>query len=208
MEEFNALVNIIERLLGPNGCPWDQEQTLVSMRHSVLEETAEVIEAINLNDNAKIEEELGDLFFNVIFLCKLAEKENRFTMTEALRTIAAKLIRRHPHVFGDAKVKDAEEVLKQWNAIKQKEKIEKTNLFKEVPQELPALARAQKIGKKLAKAGHSLPKEDKKNFENELEFGALLFEQVQKGHGQGLDAEQSLRNYLAHLEKNFESKKH
>lgn len=102
MREFDELIEIIDRLLGPDGCPWDKEQTLQSLRSSVLEEVCEVIEAIDLNDNAHIKEELGDLFFNTIFLCKIAEKEKRFTVTEILKELNEKLIRRHPHVFGES----------------------------------------------------------------------------------------------------------
>lgn len=199
MENFNALVAIIDRLLAPNGCPWDREQTLISMRQSLLEETAEVIEAINLNENAKIEEELGDLFFNVTFLCKLAEKEQRFTLADTLRGIAAKLIRRHPHIYGDAEVKNAEEVLKQWEVIKQTEKTVKKTPFEDVPKELPALARAQKIIKKLNKLDYSI-EEYEGDFNHEMEFGALLFHLVKRGESKGFQAEQALRNYLAHLE--------
>lgn len=122
MKEFDELKDVIEKLLAPNGCPWDREQTLMTMRKSLLEETKEVIEAIDLNDNEKIEEELGDLFFNVLFMSRLAEKEGRCTIGAILKHIIAKLIRRHPHVFGDAKVETAEDVIKQWNEIKKSEK--------------------------------------------------------------------------------------
>jgi tetrapyrrole methylase family protein / MazG family protein len=121
MDEFKSLTDTLKRLLAPDGCPWDREQTMQTMRHLLVEETYEVIEAINLNDNRQMEEELGDLLFNVVFLCMLAEKEKRFTLQDALKHVVAKLVRRHPHIFGEVKLKTSEEVLKQWNEIKQNE---------------------------------------------------------------------------------------
>lgn len=123
MQEFQSLIDIIERLLAPDGCPWDREQTTRSMRSCLIEETNEVIEAIDHDDNRQMEEELGDLLFNVVFLCRLAEKEGRFNLKDVLQSIIAKLIRRHPHVFGEGKIlATTEEVLKQWKEIKEQEK--------------------------------------------------------------------------------------
>jgi tetrapyrrole methylase family protein/MazG family protein len=203
MEEFNALIDVIERLLAPDGCPWDQEQTMHSIRGSVLEEACEVIEAINLNDNQKIEEELGDLFFNAIFLAKLAEKEGRFKLQDTLLHVTAKLIRRHPHVFGEAVVKTTEQVLKQWEEIKQTEK-EGTikNVLDGIPQELPALVRAQKISKRLKKMEFPFP--TLANSE-EMVLGQTLFKLAEEAQQRGLDAEQALRTYLTQLEHSFRS---
>lgn len=196
MKEFNELVEVIERLLGPDGCPWDKKQTLATMRDSLLEETYEVIDAINLKDRGHIEEELGDLFFNVVFLCRLAQKEGLFSLNEPLRHIVAKLIRRHPHVFGEAKVDSADHVLKQWEEIKKGEKKERKGLFEGIPKDLPALARAQKVYKKLKK---DMPKvEDQKD--PEIEYGKELFELVVKGEEKKLEAEQALRKFLSKLE--------
>lgn len=196
MKEFNELVSILDRLLGPDGCPWDREQTLQSMRSSLLEETCEVIEAIDLNVNQHIEEELGDLFFNVIFLCKMAEKEGRFTMADALRHVAKKLIHRHPHVFGEAKIHNSDEVVKQWDEIKKQEKKQTQSDLKDgIPKDLPSLAQAQKIYKRMKKANKSytVPQD------REGQFGAALFDMVSQAQDQGLDAEQALRKFLALL---------
>jgi tetrapyrrole methylase family protein / MazG family protein len=121
MDAFNHVSEILDRLLAPNGCPWDREQTMETLRHTVLEEVCELIEAINLRDDAHIQEELGDLFLNALFFCKIAEKEKRFTLQSVLEELAKKLIHRHPHVFGDAEIKDTKAVLNQWEAIKSAE---------------------------------------------------------------------------------------
>ena len=186
MDDFNQLLAIVERLLAPNGCPWDREQTLMSMRGSLLEEANEVIEAINLDNNLHIEEELGDLFFNAVFLSKLAEKDHRFTLEQVLRHIAAKLIRRHPHIFGQEQVLTSQEVLHQWDEIKKKEKPGSD----EIPTSFPALVRAQKIIKKK----RHVPLEAS---DDELKLGLELFELVRKCQEKGIDAEQALKRFLS-----------
>lgn len=207
MREFDELVEVLERLLGPNGCPWDREQTLNSLRSSVLEETYELIEAIDLNDSGHIQEELGDLFFNVIFLSKIAEKEKRFTMDSVLREVSAKLIRRHPHVFGDAVVENVEAVWKQWNKIKENEqgKAHRKSALDGIPKDLPSLARAQKSLKKMRKAHfEEVPKAKiSDHFEDEEDLGKILLQLVDKAQQKGLDAEHALRKALVYLEKDF-----
>lgn len=207
MKEIQELISIIERLLAPDGCPWDREQTLQSMRGCLLEETYEVIEAINLDDNFKIEEELGDLLFNVLFLGKLAEKEHRFFIENVAQHIVAKLIRRHPHVFGEATANNSEEVLKQWEEIKQKEKpTAQTNLFSTIPINLPALIRAQKMVKKLKKAGVSLtsliPTQD---VSEEQALVNTLFELVIQAEQKNIDIEQALSHFLTQAQNQFET---
>lgn len=103
VEEFKALLQVTDRLMGPGGCPWDQEQTLVSMRGSLLEEAYEVLEALDEENYPHLTEELGDLLYNIIFLCTLGEKEKKFTTLKVIQTIREKLIERHPHVFGEGK---------------------------------------------------------------------------------------------------------
>jgi MazG family protein len=198
VEEFKQLKNVIECLLAPNGCPWDREQTLKSMRSSLLEETSEVIEAINLDDNQKTEEELGDLFFNVVFMCDLAEKEGRFDLKDVLQSITAKLIRRHPHIFGNTQIETSEQVLKQWEEIKKTEHTH-SSLLDNVPQNLPTLARAIKIYKKIKKTAFKISGQT----DTEMAFGANLFEMALQAHNQGVDAEQALRAFLNHLEVQF-----
>lgn len=203
MDEFKSLINTLERLLGPDGCPWDREQTLQSMRQSLVEETFEVIEAINLNDNRLIEEELGDLFFNAVFLCLLAEKEKRFTLQDALKHIVAKLIRRHPHIFEEGHLKTSEEVLKQWDQIKKKEKgEERKSALDGIPKDLPALAKAQKFAQKFA-GHHFRSQENIESLSPEEQAGELLWKAVQNLAQQGIQAEQALRKRLVHLEDEF-----
>ena len=201
MEEFKSLIYTLERLLAPDGCPWDREQTLQSMRSSLVEETFEVIEAIDLDDNHLIEEELGDLLFNAVFLCLLAEKEKRFTLQDALKHVVAKLIRRHPHIFGGEQLKTSEEVLKQWDVIKQSEKKgHRQSALDGIPKDLPALAKAQKFAKKLAKKQFVL---QKKSLSPEEQAGEELWKAVQYLEQQGIQAEQALRKRLVQIEAEF-----
>jgi tetrapyrrole methylase family protein/MazG family protein len=207
MKEFDELVKVLERLLGPQGCPWDKDQTLNSLRSSVLEETSELIEAINLNDNAHIQEELGDLFFNVIFLCKVAEKEKRFEMASVLKEVTEKLIRRHPHVFGDAVVKNLEGHLKQWDQIKAKEqsKTHRKSALDGIPKDLSSLARTEKCLKQMHKNDFKdIPQRKiSDKFDDEESLGEILLHLVDKARLRGLDAEHALRKTLTHLERDF-----
>lgn len=215
MREFDELIEIIDRLLGPDGCPWDREQTLQSLRSSVLEEVCEVIEAIDLDDNTHIKEELGDLFFNVIFISKIAEKEKRFAFKEILKELNDKLIRRHPHVFGEGKkINTVDELYEQWNEIKKSEKgkeIRKSALDG-ISKHLPALARAQKSLQRMKKSHYSanLPKIEYPQLKDEKELGEHLLALVSYAQHHGLDAEHALRKALAQLEKDFleHEKKH
>lgn len=209
MKEFEELWATTEHLLGPNGCPWDQVQTMISTRPCVIEEAAEVVEAIDSNDPYQIVEELGDLLFVCLFLCKLAEKEGKCEIKEVLKTVNEKLIRRHPHVFEEVKLNTSDEVVQQWEAIKKLEK-GKTNrkgLFDGIPTGLPALARAQKICKKLAKAEQfTLPlPPDNVAFSNEKQLGELLLSIVSKAQEQGLDAEHALRSSIQSLQDSYRS---
>ncbi len=153
MKEFDELVCIVESLLGPEGCPWDRKQTLGSVRRYLIEEAYEVIEAINDEHNENIAEELGDLFFNVVFLCKLGEKEKRLTSRQVLKGVIDKLIRRHPHVFEEKKDMNPEEVVKQWNEIKRTEKAAAKNPFDSIPKDLPYLVKSTKNSKNHEKRG-------------------------------------------------------
>lgn len=122
MKEFTRLLEIADKLLGPNGCPWDQEQTLFSLQTYLLEESHELIEAIDSNDPQKILEELGDLFYVLIFISQLGEKEGLFKLSDSLNAVAEKMIRRHPHVFAEVKVSSSADVMKNWEEIKAQEK--------------------------------------------------------------------------------------
>lgn len=124
-KEFSRLNQIVDALLGPGGCPWDHQQTLSSVKKHLTEETEELFVEIDADDNKKILEELGDVFFVAFFMAKIAQKEGRFTFEALLNTLNEKLVRRHPHVFGGAKVNSLEELHAQWERIKLEEKANK-----------------------------------------------------------------------------------
>jgi tetrapyrrole methylase family protein / MazG family protein len=163
MTEFSRLVEIMARLRAPEGCPWDREQTHASLRPYLIEESAEVLEAIELNDKRLLCEELGDLVLQVVFHAQLASEANEFTVEDVLRGINEKLIRRHPHVFGDREANDSATVLANWDAIKREEKAERgdlpTSVLDGINDELPALSQALKISKKAVKVGFEWPDE-------------------------------------------------
>src|SRR5262245_253673 len=119
---IERLLSIMERLRGPQGCPWDREQTLKTLRPYVLEETYEVLEAIDAGDPRAHCEELGDLLLQIVFQAQLSKEEGRFDFADVAEAISSKLVSRHPHVFGNADAKDAEAVLRQWAALKREEK--------------------------------------------------------------------------------------
>ena len=156
-EAFQELVNIMARLRGPGGCPWDREQTLESLRGFVLEETYEVLDAIDRGDHHALEGEIGDLLFEGVFLAQIETDEGRFTVADSLTHITRKLIRRHPHVFGEAGgVTTPGQVVEQWEQIKAREqegKGETKALLAGVPKAMPALARANEISTRVAAVG-------------------------------------------------------
>src|SRR5437016_7612104 len=155
-EAFTRLVDLMARLRAPGGCPWDREQTPVSLRPYLLEEVYEVLEAIDAGDAAHLRDELGDLLLQIVFQSQLAAEVGRFTVADVATAIADKLVRRHPHVFGDVQVRDAEEVVRNWRRIKAEErrsKGEDGDVFAGVPPALPALLRAEQLGEKAAHVG-------------------------------------------------------
>jgi MazG family protein len=159
-ETFTRLVDIMARLRGPGGCPWDHEQSPESLRPYLLEEVYEVLEAIEQGDPHALRDELGDLLLQIVFQSQLAAEAGRFTIAEVAAAIADKLVRRHPHVFGDVQVRDAQEVARNWSRIKAEErrrKGEDGDLFAGVPAALPALVRAQQVGEKAAHVGLDWP---------------------------------------------------
>ena len=159
---FNGLYETVVRLRGEGGCPWDREQTPATLRGDLIEETYECIEAIDEKDSGHIREELGDLFLLVTMLSYMHEQEGLFSVADVLEGITAKLVRRHPHVFGETKVKDSAEVLQNWAKIKVEEegRRPKDSLLDEVSTALPPLDRAWKLRKKAAKAGFDWPNLD------------------------------------------------
>ncbi len=202
VEEFRKLLAITDDLLGPDGCAWDREQTVVSMRESVLEEACEVIEAIDEGNNTDVVEELGDLLYNVVFFCKLGEKEGRFNTVDTLRSIREKLIARHPHVFGGKKLEDMDAIIEQWEQIKSQEKSHRESLMDGIPKGLPALARAYKIAKKMERADYDFQAEEEL-FESEEELGKLLWIVVRQARRQEINPETALRKEMVNQEKAF-----
>ena len=150
----------MERLRGPQGCPWDREQTLRTLRPYVLEETYEVLEAIDAGDAREHCAELGDLLLQIVFQAQLRKEEGAFEFADVADAISDKLISRHPHVFGDSDAKDAEAVLKQWAALKREERRKKgggESVLEGVPKEMPALARADRLTEKASRIGFDWP---------------------------------------------------
>jgi MazG family protein len=155
-ERFDELVRIMATLRGPQGCPWDREQTLATLRPFLLEETYEALEALDRGDMSALREELGDLLFEIVFLARIAEESGHFNAADAAADVGAKLVRRHPHVFGDdARLKTADEVRGKWEEMKAAEG--KTTMGKTllggVPPTLPALLRAHEYGSRAAAVG-------------------------------------------------------
>ena len=149
MSELDKLRSIVARLRAPDGCSWDREQTNASLLPGLLEEAYEISGAIRAGDDANLREELGDLLLLILMHAQIASEENRFGLDDVAREIREKLVRRHPHVFGESSARGSEAVLKQWEAIKQTEK--KGNYLASLPAALPALMRAQKAQKKAAR---------------------------------------------------------
>ncbi|MBQ7688096.1 MAG: nucleoside triphosphate pyrophosphohydrolase [Clostridia bacterium] len=206
------LMHIVSVLRGPGGCPWDAEQTHESIRSNFIEETYEVIEAINKKNDAMLREELGDVLLQVALHTVMAQERNAFTFDDVCNEICKKLILRHPHVFGDVQVSSSAEVLKNWDAIKMDSKHQKTasEAIDAVPREFPALMRAQKVQKKAAKVGFdwddvsgALDKVQEETAEVRAaldtdpaqapeEIGDLLFSVVNVCRFAGVDAEETL----------------
>lgn len=154
-KRFNNILKIMSRLRGKKGCPWDKEQTTESLKPFLIEEAYEVIEAIDEKSPEKMKEELGDLLLQVVFHAQLAKERKEFDIDDILTTLEEKLIRRHPHVFGDLSYEDAKEVLVQWEKIKKQEKanIKRESMLDSVPKELPALLRAHRLQDKASRVG-------------------------------------------------------
>ncbi len=155
MDEIKKLLEVISRLRAPDGCPWDREQTMKSLRPQLLDEAHEVLAAINNLDRENLQEELGDLLFGILMICRMAEDEAGIPFQEVAAGITEKMIRRHPHVFGEVEVKDSEEVVKNWEEIKGREKnhARPRGFLGASLAHLPALRRAQKIQSRARKAG-------------------------------------------------------
>lgn len=210
--DFAAIVKQLRR-----DCPWDREQTHASVKHLLIEEAYEVVDAIDREDGDELAEELGDVFLHVLFHARIAEEDGRFSIEDVLEAETEKLIRRHPHVFGDRQAGDADEVLQSWEEIKQAEREEEddepTSALDGVPQQLPALLQALRIQEKAAGVGFDFPdregawekvEEELDEFretiddgapdeEREAEFGDLLFALVNYARFADVNPENALR---------------
>lgn len=212
---FKDFTDIIRKLRSEHGCPWDKEQTHESLRPCMLEESYEVVDAINNKDIPNLREELGDVLLQVMMHAVIAEEEGEFTIYDVIQEISAKMIRRHPHVFGEEKAETAKDVLKTWEQVKKEEKREYTgaDALKRVPKALPANIRAQKIQKKAAKYGMEFENyeqvlekvyEELKELEEarkvgnytqiEEEFGDFMFSIINLSRFLNINAENSLTN--------------
>lgn len=149
---FDDLVSLTNQLRSPDGCPWDREQNLMSIRNYIIEEAFEVVQAIESESTQDMIEEFGDLLLQVVFASQIAKDEGKFDITDVLDQLHNKLVRRHPHVFGEKKAKDAEEAVKSWHEQKLKEKSRKERLIN-IPRTMPALLRAQRVGEKASQVG-------------------------------------------------------
>ncbi len=175
--EIKELVNVIKKLRSPEGCPWDKKQTPKSLIPQLLEEVYELVDAIYENDKEKIKEELGDVLLHIVFQSVFAEEKKDFTMDDVIKEIVEKIIRRHPHVFGNKKINSIEELNITWEKIKANEKgKENRGLLDGIPKSLPALMYAYKITKKVQKVGFDWP--DVANLYEKLEEEFSEFEQA------------------------------
>lgn len=154
--EIERLTGLMERLRGPNGCPWDKEQTLESLVPFMIEEAYEVIAAIDSGAPAEIKDELGDLLFQIVFIAEICKEDGRFDLSDVIDGTVTKMIRRHPHVFGDTTAQTSAEVLRNWAEIKKEEKrdaLKADGYLSGIPDVMPALMRAHKVSQKAAKVG-------------------------------------------------------
>ena len=152
---FDDLLQVMHRLRRPGGCPWDAEQTHRSLKPYLIEEAYEVIEAIDLGDDTDLSVELGDLLLQIVFHAEIASEQDRFSILDVIRNIHEKMLRRHPHVFGDTVVSGTNEVLRNWSRIKAEERKgqKDRSALAGVPRAMPALLRAQRLGEKAEHAG-------------------------------------------------------
>jgi len=223
---FARLIEIMARLRAPGGCPWDREQTFDTIKPYLMEETYEVMDAIDARDWPNLSEELGDLLLQVVFFAQMAEEAGHFTLADSVEAINSKLIRRHPHVFGEGDAKTASDVIKRWDEIKVEEKKsageKPKKLLDGVSRAFPALIEAQQISSKAAKAGFDWPsiqevfakmREELSEIESarasgsqeeiESEIGDLLFTIVNVARFLKVDPEQALRGTNGRFRRRF-----
>jgi len=209
LSQFSALVDIIAMLRAPDGCPWDRKQTHASLRKNLLAECYEVLEALDEDDSEKLRDELGDLLMQIVLHAQIATEAGEFELGEVISGINAKLIHRHPHIFGSKKVKDAEEVALNWEVLKGEEREADTSILESVPRQMPALGYSQEIQRRVAHVGFDWKdvdgvidklSEEVKEFkqaeteeQRAREFGDLLFTLANIARRLGIDLEAALR---------------
>ncbi|MEK7313116.1 MAG: nucleoside triphosphate pyrophosphohydrolase [Deltaproteobacteria bacterium] len=212
---LEKLLSVMDRLRSDSGCPWDREQTIESLTPFITEEAYEVVGAIEEGSAEDIKEELGDLLFQIVFVCRIMKEKGLFDIYSVMEGMAEKMIRRHPHVFGEAKAKTSKDVLNQWAKIKRLEGKEKSGYLSDVSEAYPALMRAHKIAKKAAKAGfdwkdikgvmkklneelnefkEALKEKNRRKTEEEL--GDVLFTLVNVGRFVEVNPEEALRKTI------------
>jgi XTP/dITP diphosphohydrolase len=200
---INDLLSIMARLRSPGGCPWDREQNHMSLRWHAVEEVYELLDAIEAGDDHELEEELGDLLLQVVFHCQLAKERGVFDFDKVARHLADKLVRRHPHVFGELRVKDVDQVWANWEMIKRAEKHgtrhARPSALDGIPKRLPALLRAAKLVRKAHKAKLLLPITSKP-VRTRKQLAEKLFALAQFAHERGWSAEDLLRGEIRHRE--------
>ena len=170
---FRELCDVVARLRSPTGCPWDREQTLETIKPYTLEETYELLEAIDSGDDEAIVEELGDVLLQVVLDAQIGADEQRFNLIDVVTRLSAKLISRHPHVFGDAEAATAADVKVVWDAAKKKEKHQRKSALEGIPKDLPQLARAARITSRAARVGYDFP--DRVMLFDKLQEDCLLY---------------------------------
>jgi tetrapyrrole methylase family protein/MazG family protein len=209
LDQFATLVDIIARLRAPDGCPWDRKQTHASLRENLLEECYEVLEALDEGDAEKLADELGDLLMQITLHAQIAAEAGEFELGDVIKSINAKLIHRHPHIFGLKKVKDADEVAHNWELLKREEREAGASVLESVPRQMPALGYSQEVQRRVAQLGFDWEdvagvidklveevrefKQTKSSERKAEEFGDLLFTLVNVARRQGVDTEAALR---------------
>jgi len=221
---FDRLLDVMARLRGPEGCPWDREQTPTTLKAYLIEEAYEVLEALEAGDAGHLQEELGDLLLQVVFHCQIAAERGDFTAREVLQRLIDKLVARHPHVFGGPSVATPQEALSQWERLKHREAVaqgRRRSVIEGVPRALPALLRAQRIQTKAARIGFDWPdaqgawakvREEVQETSAAIaeggdrlaeELGDLLFSIVNVARLAGLDAEETLGGAIEKFRRRF-----
>lgn len=219
LSTIESLIEVLRKLRGPGGCPWDKKQTHETMRENLLEECYEVLESIDEGDMQGLKVELGDLLMQVIFHAQIAEDNGDFDLGEVVKGINEKLIRRHPHVFGDTSVEDTKEVLANWEAIKKKERKKHESMLNGSPKSMPALSYSQDIQGRAANVGFDWEEDsgvleklteeiaELNEAENEErkaeEFGDVMFTLANIARRQGVDLESALRQANQRFYKRF-----